>query len=80
MQVISESREIFDNYGYETQILAASIRHPRHVVESALIGADAVTMPTDILKKLIKHPLTDKGLEKFLEDWKKARQEETAAV
>jgi len=71
MAVIRETRTIFDNYGYETEILAASIRHPRHVAEAAMLGADAATMPTDVLKKLLLHPLTDRGLDQFLNDWSK---------
>jgi len=69
--VIRETRVIFDNYGIETQILAASIRHPRHVVDAAMLGADVATMPTDVLKKLLLHPLTDRGLDQFLNDWAK---------
>ncbi|HEX9580395.1 MAG TPA: fructose-6-phosphate aldolase [Gemmatimonadales bacterium] len=71
MNVIRETRTIFDNYGYKTEILAASIRHPRHVAEAAMLGADVATMPTDVLKKLLHHPLTDRGLEQFLNDWSK---------
>jgi len=71
MDVIRETRVIFDNYGIETQILAASIRHPRHVVDAAMLGADVATMPTDVLKKLLLHPLTDRGLDQFLNDWAK---------
>jgi transaldolase len=71
MDVIREARVIFDNYEIETQILAASIRHPRHVTEAAMIGADAATMPTDVLRKLLLHPLTDRGLDQFLNDWSK---------
>jgi transaldolase len=74
MDVVREARVIFDNYGYETEILAASIRHPRHVVEAATIGADVATMPTAVLKKLLEHPLTDRGLEQFLSDWKKTSE------
>ena len=70
MDVIRETRIIFDNYDFETEILAASIRHPRHVAEAAMIGADVATMPTAVLKKLLGHPLTDIGLKQFLEDWK----------
>lgn len=65
-------RQICDTYeiqGYETQVLAASLRHPMHIVESALAGADIATMPYDVFTKLVKHPLTDAGLEKFLSDW-----------
>lgn len=69
MELVSSIREIYDNYGYQTEILAASIRHPIHVVEAARIGADVATMPFDVIKKLLKHPLTDSGLTRFLEDW-----------
>jgi len=71
MELIGQIRTIYDNYGFETEILAASLRHPRHVVESALAGADVVTMPFKVVKQLLKHPLTDIGLENFLSDWKK---------
>ncbi len=70
MALIREIREIYDNYpNLETEILAASIRHPRHVTESALAGADVATVPPAVLKAIVKHPLTDKGLEAFLADW-----------
>jgi transaldolase len=71
MEVVRETRTIFDNYGIETQILAASIRHPRHVAEAAMLGADVATMPTETLRKLLLHPLTDRGLDQFLNDWSK---------
>jgi transaldolase len=71
MELIQEIRAIYDNYGFETEILAASIRHPLHVVQSALAGADVATIPHKVIGKLIKHPLTDIGLENFLADWKK---------
>ncbi len=71
MELIAQIRTIYDNYGYETEILAASMRHPRHIVESALAGADVVTMPYSVVTQLIKHPLTDIGQDKFLADWKK---------
>lgn len=71
MEVVRETRQIFDNYAIETELLAASIRHPRHVVEASLIGADVATIPTSTLKKLLLHPLTDIGLDKFLNDWSK---------
>jgi transaldolase len=74
MDLIREIRHIFDNYGYETEILAASIRTVNHVKEAALIGADVVTAPPATLKALVKHPLTDKGLEMFLADWAKTGQ------
>jgi transaldolase len=71
MQLIHQIRQVFDNYGYDTEILAASLRHPMHVVESMLIGADCATMPPKVLWQLAKHPLTDKGLDAFLKDWNK---------
>ncbi len=74
MDLISSIRLIFDNYGFDTQILAASIRHPMHVVQAAEIGADVATMPFDTLVALMKHPLTDRGLEKFLADWDKLQE------
>jgi len=80
MEVIRESRTIFDNYAIATQILAASIRHPRHVVDAAMIGADVATMPPDVLKKLLLHPLTDRGLDQFLADWSKLSARAKAAV
>jgi transaldolase len=69
MQLISQIRQVFDNYGYDTEILAASIRHPMHVVESMLLGAECCTIPPKVLWQLTKHPLTDRGLEAFLADW-----------
>lgn len=71
MELISQIRQIYDNYDYQTQILVASVRHPIHFVESCLIGADVCTMPFKVIEQLAKHPLTDIGLEKFLDDWKK---------
>lgn len=71
LDLIRQIRAIYDNYGFETQILAASIRHPLHVVDSALAGADVATMPFKVMTQLYEHPLTDVGLEKFLADWKK---------
>ncbi|MBN2135073.1 MAG: fructose-6-phosphate aldolase [Acidobacteria bacterium] len=68
MQIIEEIRIIFDNYGFETQILTASIRHPHHVLRAALMGSDVATIPFKVIKQLIKHPLTDIGLENFLKD------------
>jgi transaldolase len=70
MELIRQIVQIYDNYGYETEVLAASIRHPLHVVDSAMAGADVATMPLAVIKQLIKHPLTDVGLERFLADWK----------
>ena len=69
MDLVREIRQIYDNYGYETEILAASLRSPLHVLDSALAGADVATMPPDVLKKLLVHPMTDIGLEMFLKDW-----------
>ncbi len=74
MELIGDIRAIYDNYDFETQILAASIRTPNHVKEAALAGADVATVPAPVLKSLAKHPLTDKGLETFLADWKKTGQ------
>ncbi|MEL6511385.1 MAG: fructose-6-phosphate aldolase [Pseudomonadota bacterium] len=74
MDLIADIRTIYDNYGFETQILAASIRTVNHVLESARIGADVMTAPPEVIKKLAMHPLTDKGLETFLADWAKTGQ------
>jgi transaldolase len=74
MQIISEIRTIYDNYDFETQILVASIRHPIHVLQSAMIGADVMTAPPAVIRQLFKHPLTDKGLEGFASDWAKTGQ------
>jgi transaldolase len=74
MEVIEEIREIYDNYEFETEILAASIRSANHVKYSAMAGADVATVPPAVLQGLVKHPLTDKGLEGFLADWKKTGQ------
>jgi len=74
MELIKQIKTIYDNYGYATQIIAASIRHPLHVVDAALAGADIVTVPFKVIQQLIKHPLTDSGVEKFLSDWKKGKK------
>ena len=74
MQIISEIRTIYDNYDFETQILVASVRHPIHVLQSAMIGADVMTAPPAVIRQLFKHPLTDKGLEGFASDWAKTGQ------
>ena len=74
MDLISEIRQVYDNYGYETQILAASIRSANHVAQAALIGADVSTIPPSVIKKLADHVLTDKGLEGFMADWAKTGQ------
>ena len=72
MELIQQIRQIYDNYGLETKILAASIRHPLHFVQCALAGADVATVPFSVIKQVMKHPLTDSGLEKFVADYKKA--------
>ena len=71
MYLIEQIVQIYGNYGYETEILVASIRHPMHFVDSCLVGADICTMPFKVIEQLVKHPLSDSGLEKFLSDWKK---------
>lgn len=72
MDLIEEIRDVYDQYGIGTEILAASLRHPKHVLEAMLIGADCSTIPPKVLYQLLKHPLTDKGLEQFLADWQKS--------
>ena len=72
--LIEEICEIYSNYDFTTEVLVASIRHPMHVVEAARMGADVVTVPPGVLKQMFKHPLTDKGLQAFLDDWKKTGQ------
>ena len=74
MDLIRDIRLIYDNYAFETEILAASVRHPVHVLECARIGADVATMPPSVIKGLVKHVLTDKGIEGFLADWAKTGQ------
>ncbi len=74
MDLIAEIRTIYDNYDFDTNILAASIRTPNHIKEAALLGSDYATAPPAVLKALVKHPLTDKGIESFLADWKKTGQ------
>lgn len=74
LNLISEIAEMFDIHGIDTQIIAASIRHPQHVTEAALRGADIATIPYKVLMQLFKHPLTDQGIEKFLADWNNANQ------
>jgi len=73
-ELIAEIRQIYDNYAFDTEILAASIRTALHVKQVALIGADVATCPPAVIKSLVKHPLTDKGIEQFLADWKKTGQ------
>ena len=74
MQIISEIRTIYDNYDFRTEILVASVRHPVHVLQSAMIGADVMTAPPAVIRQLFKHPLTDRGLEAFLADWAQTGQ------
>lgn len=71
MDLVEQIITIYDNYGFETEVIVASIRNPVHVLDAALMGADIATIPYKVIKQLIKHPLTDIGLEKFLADWKK---------
>ncbi|MEB3186143.1 MAG: fructose-6-phosphate aldolase [bacterium] len=75
MALIQDIRTIYDNYGFETDILAASIRHPLHVTQAALAGADVATMPIKVLKMMYHHPLTDTGIARFLADWEQARSQ-----
>jgi transaldolase len=71
MELIAQIVQVFDNYGFDTEIIVASIRHPQHVLQAALLGADIATIPFKVIKQLAKHPLTDAGIERFLEDWAK---------
>ena len=75
MDIVRDIRAIFDNYDYKSEILAASIRNPLHVVDAARLGADIATMPFSVLEAIIKHPLTDIGLQRFLKDWEKLPQQ-----
>jgi len=74
MELIEEIVAIFENYRMETEIIVASIRHPRHVVDAALLGADIATIPTSVLDKMVRHPLTEAGMAKFLKDWGKVQK------
>jgi len=74
MGLISDIRLIYDNYDFATEILVASVRHPVHVLESAKLGADVMTAPPAVIRQLVKHPLTDKGIEGFMADWAKSGQ------
>lgn len=74
MELIHQIVTIYKNYGYTTEVLVASVRHPLHVVDAAMMGAHVCTMPFDVIDKLFKHPLTDIGLDKFLSDWRKLNQ------
>ena len=74
MEMVEQIIQIFDNYSFETEVLVASIRHPIHVVQAALMGADIATMPLKVIAQLVKHPLTDLGIDKFLQDWENINQ------
>jgi transaldolase len=74
MALIGEITTIFENYRIETEVIVASVRHPRHVVEAALLGADIATIPYGVMEKLVRHPLTDIGIERFLSDWRKVKR------
>ncbi|MGB9796305.1 fructose-6-phosphate aldolase [Fervidobacterium gondwanense] len=69
LRLLEEIMQIYTNYGFETEVIAASVRHPMHVVETAMIGVDIATIPFDVLKKMFLHPLTDVGIKRFLQDW-----------
>jgi|UniRef100_A0A7C3Z9G1 transaldolase len=73
MDIVDQTLAIFENYGFDTEVIVASVRHPLHVLEAALAGADIATIPYGVMRQLIKHPLTDAGLAKFLEDWRRSR-------
>jgi transaldolase len=80
MMLIKEMVQIFDNYQYKTEVLVASIRHPLHIIEAAKLGADIVTLPPEILGKMLAHPLTEKGLNAFLSDWDKIKKDNPSAT
>lgn len=73
MMVIEEIMTVFENYDIQTEVICASVRHPQHVVEAAMLGCDIATIPYDVFQKMIKHPLTDKGIDAFLSDWDKVK-------
>ncbi len=75
MDLVEGIVNIFDNYGMDTEIIVGSVRHPLHVIEAAYIGADIATIPFGVLEKMVRHPLTDIGMEKFLNDWKKVKKD-----
>jgi transaldolase len=80
MMLIKEIVQIFDNYQYKTEVLVASVRHPLHIIEAAKLGADIVTLPPEILGKMLAHPLTEKGLSAFLSDWEKIKKDNSSAM
>jgi transaldolase len=73
MEMVAQIQQIFSNYGFKTETLVASVRHPVHILDAALMGADVVTVPYKVLEQLTKHPLTDQGIDKFLKDWESSR-------
>jgi transaldolase len=73
MALIEEIVQVFENYRFETEVIVASVRHPRHVIDAALLGADIATVPYGVMAKLVRHPLTDIGVERFLADWRKVK-------
>jgi len=80
MIVINEIVQVFSNYGYQSEVLVASVRHPIHVIQAGKLGAHIVTLPPDILSKMITHPLTDKGLSLFLSDWERVKKEHNYTI
>jgi transaldolase len=74
MALVEEIVQVFENYRFETEVIVASVRHPRHVIDAALAGADVATVPFGVMQKLVKHPLTDIGVERFLADWRKVKK------
>ena len=78
LDIVEQIITIYENYGFETEVIVASVRNPLHVVEAALLGADIATVPFKTILQLIKHPLTDRGIEQFLKDWKKVKKREQA--
>jgi transaldolase len=78
MELVADIIQVFDHYDFDCEVLAASLRHPMHVVEAARMGADIGTMPMSVFRSLVKHPLTDIGLKRFLEDWEKAKAQMTS--
>ena len=72
--LVEQIVEIYNNYAFDTEVIVASVRHPLHVLESALLGADIATIPFNVIAKLAAHPLTDKGIKAFLDDWNKAQK------
>ncbi len=74
LRLLEEIMQIYTNYGFETEIIAASVRHPMHVVEAAMIGVDIATIPFEVLKKMFLHPLTDVGIKRFLQDWEEYKK------